>query len=175
MPILYQFEPIPMSRMKRNYYNLNIAQYAVFSFPEYNLNNFLVIQSEPKYQLAIYEILLSNIKAYSSAHLLNTVLEILSVTFDTTFTYYFFELETALYISPKIVQREKIYIKNFHMKMLNQHCPNVHIFVSQFRSCCSPNRNHLTDWFLLVSWLTTTTHKHWEEHDLILYFHFLLS
>ena len=73
--------------MKHNYYNLNIAQYAVFSFPEYNLNNFLVIyQNEPKYQLATREILLSNIKAYSSAHLLNTVLEIVSVKFDTTFT-----------------------------------------------------------------------------------------
>ena len=73
--------------MKHNYYNLNIAQYAVFSFPEYNLNNFLATQSEPKYQLATYEVLHSNIKAYSSANLLNTVLEILSVTFDTMFTY----------------------------------------------------------------------------------------
>ena len=116
--------------MKHNYYSLNIAQYAVFSFSVYNMNKFLAILCEPKYQLAIYKILHSNIKAYSSAHLLNTVLEILSVTFDTTLTYYFFELETALYISPKIVQRKKIYIKNVHMKMLNQHCPNVHIFVS---------------------------------------------
>ena len=60
------------------------------------------------------------------------------------------------------------------MKTLNQHCPNVHIFVSLFWSCSSPNRNNLTEWFLLVS-LLTTQHKHWEEHDLILYFHFLLS
>ena len=29
-----------------------------------------------------------------------------------------------------------------------------------------------TDWFLLVSLFTTTTHKHSEIHDLILYFHF---
>ena len=29
-------------------------------------------------------------------------------------------------------------------------------------------------WFLPVS-LLTIAHKHWEEHDLILYFHFLLS
>ena len=29
----------------------------------------------------------SNIKAYPSVNLLNTVIEILSVTFDTTFTY----------------------------------------------------------------------------------------
>ena len=50
-----------------------------------------------------------------------------------------------------------MYIKNVHIKTLNQHCPNVHIFISQFRSCCSPNRNLLTDWFLLVSLLTTTT------------------
>ena len=73
--------------MKHNYYNLIIAQYAVSSFPEYNLNNFLAIKSEPKYQLAIYEILRFNIKAYPSVNLLNTVLEILSVTFDTIFTY----------------------------------------------------------------------------------------
>ena len=115
------------------------------------------------------------LKAYSSANFLNTVLEILSVTFDTTFTYQFFEFETALSNSPKIVQRKKIYMKNVHMKTLNQHCPNFHISVSQFRACCSPNRNHLTDWFLLVSFLTTATHKHCKEHDLILYFHFLLS
>ena len=71
--------------MKHNYYNLNTAQYAVFSFPEYNLNNFLVMWSKPKYLLAIYEILHSNIKAYSSENLPNTVLA--SVTFDTIFTY----------------------------------------------------------------------------------------
>ena len=70
--------------MKQNYYKLNIAQYAVF-FPEYNLNNFLAIRSEPKYEFAIYEILHSDIKAHSSANLLNNV--ILSVTFDTIFTY----------------------------------------------------------------------------------------
>ena len=45
--------------------------------------------------------------------------------------------------------------------------------------CCiilvlvKPNRNHLADWFLLLSLLTTITHKHLEEHDLIL--HFVLS
>ena len=58
-----------------------------FFFPEYNLNNFLAIQSEPQYQLATCEILLSNVKSYFLANLLNTVLEVLSVTFDTTFTY----------------------------------------------------------------------------------------
>ena len=146
-----------------------------FFFPEYNLNNFLAIQSEPQYQLATCEILLSNVKSYFLANLLNTVLEVLSVTFDTTFIYQFFEFETALCNSSKIVQRKKIQFKNVHMKTLNQHCPNVHISSSQFRSCCSPNRNHLTDSFLLVSFLTTTKHKHWEEHDLILYFHFRLS
>ena len=73
--------------MKQNYGNLDIAQHAVFSFPEYNLNNFLAIWSEPKYQLAIYEILHSNIKAYPSVNLLNTAFKILSVTFDTIFTY----------------------------------------------------------------------------------------
>ena len=61
------------------------------------------------------------------------------------------------------------------MKTLNQHCPNVHISVSQFRACRNPNRNHLTDWFLFVFFLTITTRKHCEEHDLILYFLFLLS
>ena len=49
------------------------------------MNNFLAIWSEPKYQLAVYKILHSNIKAYSSANLLNTIL--LSVTFDTISTY----------------------------------------------------------------------------------------
>ena len=63
------------------------------------------------------------------------------------------------------------------MKTLNQHCPEVHIFVFQFRSSCSPNKNKKSyirksiDWFLLVS-LFTTTHKHWEKQVLILYFHF---
>ena len=94
--------------MKHNYYNLNIAQYAVFSFPKYSLNNFLAIQSEPKYQLAIYEILHSNVKADLSANLLKTVLETLSVTFDTILTYKFFEFETALCNSPKVVQRKNI-------------------------------------------------------------------
>ena len=61
------------------------------------------------------------------------------------------------------------------MNALNQHCPNVHIFATQFRSWCSLNRYDLADWFLLVSLLTTATHKHWKEHDLIVYFHFLLS
>ena len=61
------------------------------------------------------------------------------------------------------------------MKTLNQHCPNVHIFVSSFQSCCSPNRNHLPDWLFLVSLLTTTAHKNWEELDLVLYSDFLLS
>ena len=61
------------------------------------------------------------------------------------------------------------------MKALNQHSPNVHIFVTQFQSCCSSHRYDLADWFLLVSLLTTTTHKHWKEHDLIVYFHLLLS
>ena len=61
------------------------------------------------------------------------------------------------------------------MKTLNQHCLNVHIFVTQFRSYCSPNKYHLGDWFVLVSMLTTTTHKHWKEDDLIVYSHFLLS
>ena len=113
--------------MKHNYYNLDISQYTVFSFPEYNLNNFLAIWSESKYQLAIYEKLHSNIKACSSANLLNTVP--LSVTFDTIFTHEFFEFETALCNSPKIVRRKK-YIKNVQMKTLNQHCPNVHIFAT---------------------------------------------
>ena len=45
------------------------------------------IQSEPKCQLAIYAILHSNIKAFSSANLLNTVLKILTVKFDALFTY----------------------------------------------------------------------------------------
>ena len=31
------------------------------------------------------------------------------------------------------------------MKTLNQDCPNVHIFVSQFWSCCSPNRNPMLE------------------------------
>ena len=52
-------------------------------------------------------------KAYSSANLLNTVLEILSVTFDTTFTHQFFEFETALCNSPKIVQCKKYILKMF--------------------------------------------------------------
>ena len=71
--------------------------------------------------------------------MLNTVF--LSVTFDTFSTYKFFELETALCNSQKIVQRKK-YIRNVHMKTLNQHCPNVHvqIFVTQFRSCSNANR-----------------------------------
>ena len=76
--------------MKHNYYDLNIAQYAFFfffSFPEYNLSDFLAMQSEPKYQLAIYKILHSYVTAYSSENLLNTVLEILSITLDTIFTY----------------------------------------------------------------------------------------
>ena len=60
------------------------------------------------------------------------------------------------------------------MKTLNQDCPNVHIFVSKFWSCCSPNRNPIlnrksADWFLLVS-LFTTTHKHCKKHDLIFLF-----
>ena len=50
------------------------------------------------------------------------------------------------------------------MKTLNQPCPNVHITVSQFPACCGPNGNHLTDWFLLVFFLTTRTIKHCEEH-----------
>ena len=36
-----QFDADPMSWMKHYYYNLNIAQYAVFSFPKYNLNKIL--------------------------------------------------------------------------------------------------------------------------------------
>ena len=32
-------------------------------------------------------------------------------------------------------------LKNIKNILKNQHCPNVHIFVLQFRSCCSPNRN----------------------------------
>ena len=161
------------TNLKHNY-NLNISQYAAFFFPEYNLNNFLIIESEAKFQLAMYEILLPNIKAYSSANLLNTILEILSVTFGNTFTYQFFEFETFLCNSPKIVQRKKIYTKNFHIKTLNQHCPNVHIFVSSFWCCCIPNENNLIDWLFFVS-LLTTTHKDWEEYDSILYFHFHLS
>ena len=61
------------------------------------------------------------------------------------------------------------------MKTLNQHCNNVHICYILTWFCCCPNKYHLADWFLLVSLLTTTTHKHWKEHDLTVYFHFLLS
>ena len=31
------------------------------------------------------------------------------------------------------------------MKTLNQDCPNVHMFVSEFWSCCSPNRNPILE------------------------------
>ena len=51
----------------------------------------------------------------------------LSVTFDAIFTYKLFEFETALCNSPKVFQRKKY--ENVHMKALNQHCPNVHIFM----------------------------------------------
>ena len=97
--------------MKHNYYSLNIAQYAVFSFSVYNMNKFLAILCEPKYQLAIYKILHSNIKAYSSAHLLNTVLEILSVTFDTTFT-------SSLNLRRLFVIHQKLFnVKKYILKM----------------------------------------------------------
>ena len=36
-------------------------------------------------------------------------------------------------------------IENVHVKTLNQYCPNVHIFVSYFRSCCSPSRNPILE------------------------------
>ena len=160
--------------MKHNYYNLNIAQYAVFSFPEYNLNNFLVIQSEPKYQLAIYEILLFNIKAYSSANLLKLYLKFYQLHLILLSLISSLNLRQLSVIHQKLFNLKKIYIKHFHMKTLNQHCPNLHIFVLSFRSCSSPDRKNLIDWFPFVS-LLTTTHKQRGEHDLILYFHFLLS
>ena len=67
------------------------------------------------------------------------------------------------------------------MKTLNQQCPNIqhclniHIFFHSFGLAKAQIEiliRKSTDWFLLVSLFTTTTHKHSEIHDLILYFHF---
>ena len=44
-------------------------------------------KSEWKYQLAIYAILNSSIRTFSTANLLNTVLKFFSVTFDAIFPY----------------------------------------------------------------------------------------
>ena len=102
-------------------------------------------QSEPKYQLAIYAILNSSIRAFSTANLLNTVLNFFSVTFDAIFTYQFFEFENALCNSPKIVQHKK-YIKNIQLKTLKPVLPYCsHSYVSQFWFCCSPNRNPILE------------------------------
>ena len=131
----------------------------------------IYVLSESKYQLVIYAILHSNIKSFFSANLLNAVVEIFTVTLDTVFTYEFFEFEKVLCNSPKIVPCRK-YIKNVQIKTLKLHCPNDHIFMFRSFSLAAAQIE-------MISWLVlpciTTTDKHWEEHDLILYFHFLLS
>ena len=72
----------------------------------------------------------SNIRAFSLANLLSTVLKMFFVTFDAVFTYWFFEIEKALCNSPKIVQHKK-YIKNIQLKTLKPILPQLlHIYVS---------------------------------------------
>ena len=113
------------------------------------------------------------LKAFSSANLLNTALKILSVTFWCYFHLLVFEFETAPCNLPKIVQRKK-YIKNVLMKTLNHYFPNFHIFMLHSFGLAAARIEIL---YQNISWLVshcpTTTHKYWEEHDLILYFNFL--
>ena len=104
-----------------------------------------LIESEPKYQLAIYAILNSSIRAFFTANLVHTVLNFFSVTFDAIFTYQFFEFENALCNSPKIVQHKK-YIKNIQLKTLKPVMSQCsHSYVSQFWFYCSPNRNPMLE------------------------------
>ena len=104
-----------------------------------------LIESEPKYQLAIYAILNSSIRAFSTTNLLNTVLKIFSFTFDTIFTYQFFEFRNAVCNSPNIVQHKK-YINNMQLKTLKPVLSQCsHNYVSWFWFCCSPNRNPILE------------------------------
>ena len=53
------------------------------------------------------------------------------------------------------------------MKTLNQYCPGVRIFMFHGFNLAAAK--------IEILYILTKTQKHWEEHDLILYFHFLLS
>ena len=121
----------------------------------------------------MYAILNSTIRAFSTSNLLNTVLKIFSVTFDAISTYQFFEFENALCNSPKIVQHKK-YIKKYSTEnvktsivlMFTQLCFIVLVLLQP------KQKSYIRK---SADWFSTTTHKHWEEHDLILYFHFLFK
>ena len=62
------------------------------------------------------------------------------------------------------------------MKTLNQHCSNVHIFMFYSFGLAAAQIEILYQKISsLVSRVPTTTHKHCEKHDLILYFTFKLT
>ena len=110
------------------------------------------IQSEPKDQLAKYTILHFSIKSFSPANLLNTLLKILLLLLML------FSLISSLNSRQLSVIHQNFLTQEIYYKLSNENFIPVlsqylHIYVSQFLSCCSQNRiptleNQLTGFFL---------------------------
>ena len=107
----------------------------------------IYIWSEPKYHLAIYKILYTDIKAFSRLNLLNSVLNILSLTFDAIFTYFHYSRQLSV-IHQKLLNVKNI--ENVHMKTLNQFFSNFH----------SPSRNPMLENQLTGRYEDVDSHKH---------------